>query len=68
MTGVFIALAPDGFEVPWLHRFVRERLVVGDETPTEVALIVDAMSWQTSEPLQCVITSFVAPTAQAEVV
>jgi hypothetical protein len=40
----FIVLAPDGFEVPWLHRLVREGLEIGDETPTEVAPIVDAVS------------------------
>jgi hypothetical protein len=40
--------APDGFEVPWLRRLVGEGLNVGDETPTEVAPIVDAVSWQVS--------------------
>jgi hypothetical protein len=40
----FIALTPDGFEVPWLHRLVKEGLEVGDETPTEVAPIVDVVS------------------------
>jgi hypothetical protein len=44
----FIALAPDGFEVPWLRRLVGERLEVGDETPTEVTPIIDAVSWQMS--------------------
>jgi hypothetical protein len=44
----FIALAPDGFEVPWLRRLVREGLEVDDETPTEVAPIIDAVSWQMS--------------------
>jgi hypothetical protein len=34
----------DGFEVPWLRRFVGERLEVGDEAPTEVAPVVDAVS------------------------
>jgi hypothetical protein len=33
----------------------RERLEVGDETPTEVAPIVDAVSGQMSETLQCVL-------------
>jgi hypothetical protein len=51
MTGVFIALAPDGFEVPWLRRLVREGLEVGDESPTEVAPIVDAVMWQMLKPL-----------------
>jgi hypothetical protein len=44
----FIALAPDGFEAPWLRRLVGERLEVGDETPTEVTPIIDAVSWQMS--------------------
>jgi hypothetical protein len=43
----FIALAPDGFEVPWL-RLVGEGLEVGDEMPTEVTPIIDAVSWQMS--------------------
>jgi hypothetical protein len=38
-----IILAPHGFEVPWLRRLVREGLEVGDETPTEVTPIVDAV-------------------------
>jgi hypothetical protein len=37
-------LALDGFEVPLLRRFVGMRLEVGDETSTEVALVVDAVS------------------------
>jgi hypothetical protein len=41
----FISSAPDGFEVPWLRRFVGEGLEVGDKTSTEVAPIVDAVSW-----------------------
>ena len=44
----FIALVPDGFEVSWLRRFVREGLEVGDETLTKVTPIVDAVSWQMS--------------------
>jgi hypothetical protein len=40
----FIPSALDGFEVPWLHRFVGERLKVGGETPTEVAPVIDAVS------------------------
>jgi hypothetical protein len=39
-----ISYVPDGFEVPWLCRFVGERLKVGDEAPTEVAPVVDAVS------------------------
>jgi hypothetical protein len=39
-----IPSALDGFEVPWLRRFVGERLEVGDEAPTEVAPIVDEVS------------------------
>jgi hypothetical protein len=34
----------DGFEVPWLCRFVGERLEVGDEAPTEVSPVVDVVS------------------------
>jgi hypothetical protein len=37
-------LALDGFEVPWLRRFVGERLKVGGEASTEVASVVDAVS------------------------
>jgi hypothetical protein len=37
-------LALDGFEVPWLRRFVGERLEVGGETPTEIAPVIDAVS------------------------
>jgi hypothetical protein len=43
-TKSLIPSAPNGFEVPWLRRLVREGLEVGDKTPTEVAPIVDAMS------------------------
>jgi hypothetical protein len=39
-----IPSALDGFEVPWLRRFVGERLEVGGEAPTEVAPVVDAVS------------------------
>jgi hypothetical protein len=39
----FIPPAPDGFEVPWMRRLVREGLEVGDEAPTEVALIINAV-------------------------
>jgi hypothetical protein len=31
-----------------MHRLVREGLEVGDEPPTEVAPVVDAVSWQMS--------------------
>jgi hypothetical protein len=34
----------DGFEVPWLRRFVGERLKVGDEASAEVAPVIDAVS------------------------
>jgi hypothetical protein len=44
----FIAPAPDGFEVQWLRRLVREELEVGDEMPTEVTPIVDAVSLKMS--------------------
>jgi hypothetical protein len=43
-----IPSAPDGFEVPCLCRLVGEGLKVGDEAPTEVAPIIDAVSWQVS--------------------
>jgi hypothetical protein len=36
--------ALDGFEVPWLRRFIGERLKVGGEAPTKVAPVVDAVS------------------------
>jgi hypothetical protein len=38
-----LGLAPDGFEVPWLRRLIGEGLEVGDETPTKVVPIIDAM-------------------------
>jgi hypothetical protein len=41
----FIPPAPDGFEVPRLRRLVGEELKVGDEAPTEIAPIIDAVSW-----------------------
>jgi hypothetical protein len=52
----FLAPAPDGFEVPWLRRFVGERLKVGNEAPTKVATVVDTMSWKVSQPLQCILS------------
>ena len=39
-----IPSALDGFEVPWMRRFVGERLEVGGETPIEIAPVVDAVS------------------------
>jgi hypothetical protein len=33
----------DGFEVPWLRQFVEEGLEVGDEAPTEIAPVIDAV-------------------------
>jgi hypothetical protein len=48
-----IPSAPDGFEVPWPRRLVREGLEVGNKTPTGVAPIVDTVSGQVSYPLQC---------------
>jgi hypothetical protein len=41
----FVPPALDGFEVPWLRRLVEERLEVGDEASTEIAPVVNAMSW-----------------------
>jgi hypothetical protein len=35
---------PNGFEVPWLRWLVREGLEIGDETPIEVAPIIDEVS------------------------
>ncbi len=40
----FIALSPDGYEVPRLRRLVREGLEFDDESPTEVNPIINAMS------------------------
>jgi hypothetical protein len=48
LSKCFIPLALDGFEVPWLRRLIGEGLEVSDETSTEVAPIVDAVSWQMS--------------------
>jgi hypothetical protein len=45
---------PESF-IPWLRRLVRERLEVSDEAPTEIAPVVDAVSGQVSQPLQCVL-------------
>jgi hypothetical protein len=39
-----IPSVPDGFEVPWMRWLVGERLEVGDEAPTEVSPVVDAVS------------------------
>jgi hypothetical protein len=38
-----IPSALDGFEVPWLHQFVGERLEVGGEASTKIAPVVDAV-------------------------
>jgi hypothetical protein len=40
-----IALALDGLEVPWLHRFVREGLEIRDKPTAEVFPVIDALSW-----------------------
>jgi hypothetical protein len=40
----FVPPALDGFEVPWLRRFVGEGLKIGGEASTEVAPVVDAVS------------------------
>jgi hypothetical protein len=47
---------PNGFQVSWLRWLVGEGLKVGDETPTEVTPIVDAVSRQMSYPLQCFLS------------
>jgi hypothetical protein len=44
MTGEFRPPALDGFEVPWLRRYVEEGLKVGGEASTEVAQVVDVVS------------------------
>jgi hypothetical protein len=41
----FVPPALDVFEVPWLRWFVGEGLKVGGEASTEVAPVVDAVSW-----------------------
>jgi hypothetical protein len=40
----FIILPSNGFEVPWLCRFIRERLEIRDKPAAEVTPIVDAVS------------------------
>jgi hypothetical protein len=39
-----IILVANGFEVPWLCQFIKERLEVLDKLATEVTLVVDAVS------------------------
>jgi hypothetical protein len=39
----FITLSPNGLEVPWLHRFIGERLEIHDKLAAEVTPIVDAV-------------------------
>ena len=51
----FIILPPNGFEVPRLCRFIGERLKIRDKPTVEVPTIVDVVSRQVSEPLQCVL-------------
>jgi hypothetical protein len=50
-----IALALDGLEVPWLCRFVGKGLKVRDKPTAEVIPVVDAVSWEMSEPLQRIL-------------
>jgi hypothetical protein len=50
-----VALAFDGFEIPWLRRFVGEGLEVRDKPAAEISPIVDAVSRQMSKPLQRVM-------------
>jgi hypothetical protein len=40
----FIILLSDGFEVPWLCRFIREGLEIQDKPAAEVTPVVDAVS------------------------
>jgi hypothetical protein len=44
MAGEFRPPALDGFEVPWLRRFVGEGLKISGEASTEIAPVVDAVS------------------------
>jgi hypothetical protein len=53
--GLIILLA-NGFEVPWLRRFIGERREVRDKPSTEVTPIVDALSRLVSEPPQHVMS------------
>jgi hypothetical protein len=48
-------LAFDGFEIPWLRRFVREGLEVRDKLVAEIFPIIDEVSRQMSESLQRVL-------------
>jgi hypothetical protein len=52
---ILVALAFDGFEIPWLRRFVRKGLEVLDKLAAGIFLIVDALSRQMSKPLQCIL-------------
>jgi hypothetical protein len=52
----FIILSSNGFEVPWLCRFIGERLKICNKPAAEVTLIVDAVSRKVSDPLQCVMS------------
>jgi hypothetical protein len=37
-------MTPNGFEVPWLCRFIGERQEIRDKLATEVTSVVDAVS------------------------
>jgi hypothetical protein len=50
-----VALAFDGFEIPWLRQFVRKGLEVLDKPAAGIFLIVDVLSRQMSKPLQCIL-------------
>jgi hypothetical protein len=43
--------SPNGFEIPWLRRFIGEGLEVRDKPVTEISPMVDAVSRQMPESL-----------------
>jgi hypothetical protein len=47
-----ITLALDGFEVPGLRRLVRKGFEIHDKSVAKIGLVVDAMAWKVSEPMQ----------------
>jgi hypothetical protein len=51
----FIILLPNGFEIPWLSRFIEEGQEVCDKPTTKISQIVDAVSRQMPKPLQCIL-------------
>jgi hypothetical protein len=51
-----VVLALDILEIPWLRRFIREQLKVGDKS-IEVNLVVDAVVMKVKNPLDDVLLS-----------